>query len=956
MNTSDQEAQQARDAALEIFAEWCDSEPGARAGLLGEVAARDAALHARVLALIRADQEADKALFLSGDAVLDAFDAHPAEVLAERGGQRIGAWTLERSIGSGGMGQVWLARRSDGQHEGHAAIKMLRTAVADAQSNRRFAQEARILARLSHPNIAMMLDVGSSADGQRYLVLEYVDGERIDCWCDAHRLDLAARLRLFLQVCGAVAHAHAHFVVHRDLKPSNILVLGNGHVKLLDFGIAKLLETDLAGSDQLTVEAIAALTPGHAAPEQITGAAITVATDVYALGVILFNLLGGRRPHGTAQSTPLQLARAVVDGEPHKLSDFEATDNLASIACARRSTPERLPGLLRGDLETIVSKALKKAPGERYASVQALADDVCRHLEHRPIGARADSILYRVGKFSRRNALALGAAAVLATVLLGSALGLVLAAQRTAREAQATLAVKNFLFGLFDAVDPNEARGRIVTARELLDRGRKRLQTETQDDPALKAELQAVLGRIYSQLGLYAQARELQQQAVDAFKHGNESPSRRAQAGIDLANTLRELGELDAASTAVDDAEMALSSDTAAESADRARMLNARSKIAVSRRDFPRARDLAAAAVAQARQTPAETYLLADSLWNAGSAAWGLKRLDQAESDYREALRLMTLSQGADSPRVGQLHGNLAMVMRSESRYGDALLEAEQGLAIDQATLGPEHPRVLIDRANLGLTQYHLGHYTEAGELLRGAAKSQRELMGADDPALAGTLINLGLVLIEQTDLAAADEAFDRSLQIWTRRYGRDFPGAQAALAGLATVNLLRGRLDQARVQLDEVEAVDAKRGDNDDYALYQWRGELQRLLGDARSAAAIEREGLERARRGTGERSRYTALAHHYLALALRDAGDRAGAIVEFRGALKSFDYIPDAGHPWAATTRLELARLLVAQAGTRGEARRLATEALSIRAKFLDAEDPRIDEVRTFLATLPH
>jgi eukaryotic-like serine/threonine-protein kinase len=940
---------------MELFASWCELDESRRDHLLENLAQNDVRLHARLLALIRADREAEEALFLSGDAVLDVVAAH-SEPALERGGQRVGAWVLERLLGSGGMGEVWLGRRSDGQHDGVAAIKMLRRIAVDAHANQGFAQEGRILARLSHPNIAMMLDAGFSADGQRYLVLEYVDGERIDHFCDSRRLALAARLRLFLQVCAAVSHAHAHFIVHRDLKPSNILVVGDGQVKLLDFGIARLLESGSAADMHRIGEVPAALTPGHAAPEQISGGAITVATDVYALGVILFSLLGGRRPHGDAHSGPAQLARLVVDSEPRSLATFEGSDDLASIAAARCSTPDRLPRLLRGDLEMIVAKALMKNPVERYVSVQAFADDVRSHLEQRPIAVRAGSFAYRLRRFTRRNALALGATVVLAVVLLGSAVGLALAAQRTAREAQATLAVKNFLFGLFSAVDPNEAKGRVVTARELLDRGRQRLQIDTQNDPALKAELQAVLGRIYSQLGLYAQARELQQQAVDAFKRGVDSPLRGAQAGIDLANTLRELGELDAASAVVDAADAQLLADSTTEPADRARVLNARSKIAVSRRDFTRAGNLADAAVKLARQEPVETYLLADSLWNAGSAAWGSKRLDRAESDYREALRLMTLNQGADSPRVGQLHGNLAMVMRSESRYGDALREAEQGLAIDLKALGPDHPRVLVDRANLGLTQYHLGHYAEAGELLKGAATSQRELAGADDPALAGTLINLGLVLIEQAELDAADDTFSRSLQIWTRRYGRDFPGAQAALAGLATVNLLRGHLDQARLQLDEVQAADLKRGENDDYSLYQWRGELQRLRGDAQAAVDIEREGLARSRKGTGERSRYTALSHHYLGLALRDGGDRAAAIAELRAALRSFDYIPGAEHPWAARTRLELAHLLATQPDTRPEARKLATEALSIRKKFLESEDPRIDEASTFLATLAH
>ena len=954
MIETDPHSDQREDPALEQFAQWCDLDESARSDFLEKIAAADSGLHARLLTLIRADRGADQAMFLSGDAVLDALTAEVSPPEREQGGQHVGAWVLERVLGSGGMGQVWLARRSDGQHEGLAAIKMLRRAVADVRTNERFAQEGRILAGLVHPNIAMMLDAGFGADGQRYIVLEYVDGERIDHWCDSHRLDLSARLAIFLQVCAAVAYAHAHFIVHRDLKPSNILVVEGGHAKLLDFGIAKLLESDAIGNLQMTGEALAAMTPGHAAPEQITGGAISQATDVYALGVTLFVLLAGRRPHGSERSTPVQLARAVVENEPRRLSAFAPDDDLQAIAAARRSTATQLPKLLRGDLETIVAKALKKNPAERYASVQAMADDIGRTLENRPISARADSVAYRARKFIRRNALAVGAAAVIAVVLLGSAVGLVVAARRTAHQAQTTLAVKDFLFGLFNAVDPNMAKGKAISARELLDRGRQRLESERQIDPALKAELQGVLGRIYFQLGLFAQARELQQQAVDALTRSDGSPLLRARTDIEMSNTLRELGDLDAARSVVDDAELQLQALGDAGPQDRSRLLNARAMVAISRRDFAKAGEFATAAVNLARQQPVDVLLLGDSVLSAGNAEWGTHSLAAAEADYREALRLMTRVQGADSPRVGLIHANLAMVMRSGSRYTEALEEMQRSLAIATPALGTDHPFVINSRANLGLTYYHLGHYAKARELLEGAADAQRSLLGAEDPALAGTLINLGLVQIELLDMDGAERSFTESLGIWQRRYGREFPGAQGALQGLGTVNLRRGRFDKAAEQLDEVQAVDARQGVLDDYSLFYTLGELHRLRKDPAAAISLEREGLQRAVHGAGERSRYTAFSYHYLGLALRDSGERDAAITEFRAALASFGYIPGAEHPWAATTRLELARLLGAHAETRTESRQLATEALDIRAHFLPANDPRIEAARAELAAL--
>ncbi|MEO7936488.1 MAG: tetratricopeptide repeat protein, partial [Dokdonella sp.] len=646
--------------------------------------------------------------------------------------------------------------------------------------------------------------------------------------------------------------------------------------------------------------------------------------------------------------------RAVVDGEPRQLSTFDADENLGAIAAARQCSPLSLQKLLRGDLEIIVGRALKKNPAERYASVQAMADDIRRYLENRPIMARADSAPYRLRKFVRRNALAVSAAALIGIVLLGSAIGLAVAARRTAHEARTTLAVKNFLFGLFNAVDPNAAKGKAVSARELLDRGRQRLENEQQTDPVLKAELQAVLGRIYFQLGLFAQARELQLQAVDVLKRSDDTPVLRARTEIELSGTLRELGELDAAGSAVEDADLQLHSQVDSAPQDRARALDARSRIAVSRREFPQARVLAAAAVELARQEPVDDELLGNSVLAAGNAEWGIKSLVAAEADYREALRLLSRVQGADSPRVGMIHGNLAMLMRSSSRYAEALEEAQRSLAIATPALGFEHPFVINSRANLGLTYYHLGHYAKASELLEPAADAQRRLLGKEDPALAGTLINLGLVRIERLDLDGAEHAFTESLGIWERRYGRDFPGAQGALQGLGVVNLRRRRLDIATEQLEEVQSVDERKNVLDDYVLFYTLGELHRLRKDPVAAATLEREGLRRAARDTGERSRYTAFSHHYLGLALRDSGDRDGAIKELRAALVSFAYIPNADHPWAATSRLELARLLAARGETRKEARQLATEVLDIRTRFLPPADPRIEEARSELSLL--
>jgi len=417
-----------RAEALAVFDNWLELPAAQRQAELDRLRTADAELHARVLALISADLEATSEHFLDGSAIADAVCGgaeDEADVGVPAAVARIGPWTLEKSLGAGGMGRVWLARRHDGLFEGYVAIKMLRDTVADDFAVERFAREGEILGRLAHRNIARLLDAGTLTDGQRYLVIEYVHGERIDIYCDHRRLDVAARIRLFLQVCGAVAHAHANLVVHRDLKPANILVMDDGQVKLLDFGVAKLIEAESAASEEspLTRVAGAGLTPEYAAPEQIEGGAITTATDVYSLGVVLYRLLSGSRPYGHEAASPAKLAREIVDTEAQMLSasvdTSTATDEIRVRAEVRSTSPERLHRQLAGDLDNILAKTLKKQPGERYVSVRELMDDLEAHLDNRPVSARGDSFGYLAGKFVRRHWLgvAAGTALVLSVVV-----------------------------------------------------------------------------------------------------------------------------------------------------------------------------------------------------------------------------------------------------------------------------------------------------------------------------------------------------------------------------------------------------------------------------------------------------------------------------------------------------------------------------------------------------------
>ncbi|HUK23817.1 MAG TPA: serine/threonine-protein kinase [Terriglobales bacterium] len=401
------------DEALEMPA-------GQRAAWLEALAARDPELALLLQSLLNEHQQLERERFLEGEPAT-------AQQFSALEGQTLGAYTLVSPLGEGGMGSVWLARRSDGRFERSAAIKFLNMSLAGRGGEERFRREGKILGQLSHPHVAELLDAGVSPGGQPYLVLEYVNGDHIDRYCDDHKLDVEARVRLFLDLLAAVAYAHNHLTVHRDIKPSNVLVTDAGEVKLVDFGIAKLLqeENHTGTPTLLTREMGAALTPQYAAPEQLTGQPVTTATDVYSLGVLLYVLLTGQHPAAQERSSTAALMKAIVETEPPRMSSAVARSGaeatLASANAERRATTaQRLRRRLRGDLDTIVAKALKKTPSERYLSVGALSDDLGRYLRHEPIRARPDSAAYRARKFLRRYWIPVAAtAAVVASLAAG---------------------------------------------------------------------------------------------------------------------------------------------------------------------------------------------------------------------------------------------------------------------------------------------------------------------------------------------------------------------------------------------------------------------------------------------------------------------------------------------------------------------------------------------------------
>jgi serine/threonine protein kinase/tetratricopeptide (TPR) repeat protein len=388
------------------------------------------------------------------------LEVSPFLPITDLTGQTVGAYTLVSQIGQGGMGSVWLAHRSDGRFERQAAVKFVNLAFANRGSAFRFKRESSILGRLLHPHIAELFDAGVSTNGQPYLVLEYVDGVVIDQYCDTYALDIDLRIRLFLDVLTAVAHAHANLIVHRDIKPSNVLVTRDGKVKLLDFGIAKLLQNEgqAVAATLLTQESGSALTLQYAAPEQIKNLPITTATDIYALGLVLYVLLSGQHPLGAAFHSPVALIKAVLDTEPPPLSEIVGATNDKTLAARRGTTPDKLRRQLQGDLDTIVGKTLKKNPDERYQSVTAFADDLQRYLRNEAINARPDTFAYRTAKFVRRNRTVVALTTVAVLLVIGSLSTGLYIATRERRIAEQRFAQVRQLANKFIALD-NEIRG-----------------------------------------------------------------------------------------------------------------------------------------------------------------------------------------------------------------------------------------------------------------------------------------------------------------------------------------------------------------------------------------------------------------------------------------------------------------------------------------------------------------
>jgi serine/threonine-protein kinase len=717
-------------------------------------------------------------------------------------GDEIGPYKLVSPLGEGGMGQVWLAVRADGLYERRVAIKLLRPGLGDMGLHARFSRERQILARLGHAHIARLLDAGISNEGQPYLALDYVRGEPITDYAQKLNLDVRTRLQLFLQVCAAVSHAHANLVVHRDLKPSNILVTSAGEVCLLDFGIAKLLDQDQSPSGEITRTGARAFTLHYAAPEQLRGEVITTMTDVYALGVVLYELLTDCKPYELERATDAAWEEAILEDEPGRpsLVAMRRAKETESVAERRRARA------LTGDLDNIILKTLSKQPEQRYASVEALAQDIRRHLDGQPVQARAQSLGYRARKYLRRHAVGLGLGVGVTTVLAVALAIVSWQASRAMKEASRAQAMQDFVIALFEN-SGNASSTRGVDVRALLDAGVARADTELAKQPQARAELLGLIARLRSGLGDDAEALALLDRQAELLQPlGAQAPrSLLLDASALRGYSLRMLGRERECLPAL---QPMLPTAQAAESAAPlavAEFLSQLGRCHAALGATPVARDLFNRALRLRRANGEAGALVAESETDLAQ----LTPADQRLGALRKALSQLRSSGGEQNAlgveiwnHLGETYEELHNALEAEAAY-------RQSLDIALARFGANHPRTSAAQQELSSVLLGAGKLTEAERLLGLAQDSLLAKWGPDSPQLADKEGMRGMVALERDEPAESERLLTDSVRIWRSRNQIDEHAAD--LCHLAQAQNELGRDEQAKV--NRRECLDLLRG-----------------------------------------------------------------------------------------------------------------------------------------------
>jgi serine/threonine-protein kinase len=825
-----------------IFATALEQPSEERARYVARVCRDDEELMREVASLLdSADSAGDYFAGLAGRVGVPTADDSGDENFE---GRHIGNYRLVRLIGRGGMGVVYLAERDDRQFEMQTALKLLPLGMDSEESRHRFLLERQILARLEHPGIARLLDGGVTEDGTPYYVMEHVEGTPIDEYCDRRRLGVDRRLELFLRVCEAVQHAHQNLVVHRDLKPGNILVTTSGDVKLLDFGIARMLDRERLEGGPTFSQRVHPMTLAYASPEQVRGEAITTASDVYALGILLYRLLTGHHPYPASFSSPSDAERTICGEEPPPPSDVIRREvevdpagtsmSVASVAEDRDTTVQRLGRQLTGDLDRIILMALRKEPGRRYALVSHFADDIRRYRAGLPVTAQKDTLRYRTSRFVQRNKIAVAAGAVFAAMIvalaaLAARFAVTTAAQSRAiaQEAETTEQVSTLLVDLFKTADPVEGFGDTVRVRTLLDRGTEQVNDMLAEQPVIRSRMMDVLGRVYHNLGLYDEEVELRRDALALLRQAHGAEHLEVADGLEqLALALLLRRGYEAAESLYTEAlelRQRLNDDPM-------KMSVTLQRLALALRELgnPDSAETLMREVLDLRRgvLGEEDFQTVSALVDLAFVLRAKGELDSAEHHYQTAIPQLRSHGDSGARLLGPALNNLAFLYRTkeefaraERLYSEALtLERQWGVA----------PNVIMLLNNLASVLDKQEKHDETQAVLQEGIRVAEDhwpdghwRVGAAHGALGRFHMNIG-------DPVAAEPFERRKLQIYTETLGPDHAWTAFAKATLGSCLTAMGRFAEAeRLLLESYTALHAGPGPEDRYT----RDALGRLV-----------------------------------------------------------------------------------------------------------------------------
>lgn len=736
-------------------------------------------------------------------------------------GSKIGPYTILDELGHGGMGSVYLAERTDGQYDRRVALKLLRTGFTTETQTRRFLTERQILANLIHKNIARLLDGGVTQDGQPWFAMEFIDGLPIDQYCDKKKLSVEKRLQLFSNVCNAVQYAHRKLIVHRDLKPSNIYVEDNGTVKLLDFGIAKALKPDeiLSAQIPVTKTGLLPLTPAYASPEQIKGESVTTASDIYQLGVMLYELLTGFTPYNISGRTPSEIEQIICERAPTRPStaitripDDGNPVTPQQICMARKTDPNQLQQQLRGELDIIVLKAMHKEPERRYESADHFATDINNFLTGKPVFAHPDSIVYRTRKFVVRHKLGVSSAIAMFLLIIGYAITITYHSQRTRtalEQAKQEMAkaeqITGFLMDMFEASDPSESLGENITARQLLENGVLEAE-QLQQQPEVQGQMLDLTGRVYMNIGEYDKAENLLQRAFRLRQNHFSEPHN------DIAESLHNLGILYWNNGYYKEAEEylrdALKMERELFGDSHESIANTMTSLAIvlkELREFEEAEPLYRQALAMNREIYGDEHeSVAYDLNNLGNFLESQGEYRDAREYYLESLALYRELLGDTHPQIAGSFTNLGRVSDRMGELKEAVDYHREALQIRRTVFDEHHPDIAESQYQLGTSLIEIEAYEDAEVYLKQSLEIRKSVLDSLHPDISQTLNSLGILMRHIENYGAAEQYYRESLKLQQSRLGESHSEAGLTMNNLGLVLIRQGRYEEARQFLEQ--------------------------------------------------------------------------------------------------------------------------------------------------------